>query len=192
MLRDTEQYQDVGFDSASTTVESRATVASLLTTARDHLQQDQVTARSFLERAAALLDDVAPGPQPKAAPWDYTVRGGLAPWQMKRVWRHVAEHLAEPIAVDDLAALCRLSASHFSRAFKVSFGAAPHAYIVGQRIGEAKRLMLESRESLSQIAFACGFADQSHFCRHFRRAEGCSPNLWRRSYERGPAPVAAE
>jgi AraC-like DNA-binding protein len=61
-----------------------------------------------------------------------------------------------------------------------------------QRIEEAKRLMLECEESLSWIALSCGFADQSHFCRSFRRAEGDNPDFWRRLRASGPRVAMAD
>jgi AraC-like DNA-binding protein len=41
-------------------------------------------------------------------------------------------------------------------------------------------MMTSTRERLTDIALACGFADQSHLNRHFRRVVGTSPGLWRR------------
>jgi AraC-like DNA-binding protein len=41
-------------------------------------------------------------------------------------------------------------------------------------------MMTSTPEKLAVIALACGFADQSHFNKHFRRAVGMSPGLWRR------------
>ncbi|WP_340117872.1 AraC family transcriptional regulator [Pelagibius sp. 7325] len=176
--------------------EHAATVEGLLVSARGMLRADRDAARRYIEKAAALLDEVVAvenaGKPPAAAANAALVRGGLAPWQMKRVRAHVEERLGDSIAIEELAEVCRLSVSHFSRAFKASFGEPPHGYIVTRRVEAAKRAMLTSDEPLSQIAAACGFADQSHFCRHFRRAEGKSPNLWRRERAVGPELLAAE
>lgn len=109
-----------------------------------------------------------------------TARGGLAPWQKQKIERYVGEHLDSPLRVEELAGLLFLSASHFTRAFKESFGEAPHTYIVRSRLKMAQQMMLSTREALSQIAFACGFADQSHFSKAFRRGVAESPNAWRR------------
>lgn len=105
---------------------------------------------------------------------------GLAAWQAQRVVDHVLANLEMPIRVEDLASVTRLSTSHFSRAFKLSFNVPPHAYIMALRLARARALMLESDEQMSQIAAACGFADQAHFSRAFRRKVGCAPGLWRR------------
>jgi AraC-like DNA-binding protein len=53
-------------------------------------------------------------------------------------------------------------------------------YIRRRRVERAQQLMLLSQESLAQIALACGFADQAHYCRVFRSVVGVSPSAWRR------------
>ncbi len=111
-------------------------------------------------------------------------RGGLAPWQVRRVTEHIEEHLSSTIRLQDLASIARLSHSHFCRAFKESMGHPAHAYVMRRRVHRAQGLMLTSAESLSQIAALCGMADQAHFCKLFRRLVGESPNAWRRAQHR--------
>jgi len=53
-------------------------------------------------------------------------------------------------------------------------------YIQRRRVVRAQQMMLLSDQPLSQIAVACGFADQAHYCRVFRDIIGLSPNAWRR------------
>jgi AraC-like DNA-binding protein len=108
------------------------------------------------------------------------VKGGLAPWQARNAVIHVETHLNELIRIEDLAALARLSVSHFNRAFKASFGETPYGYILSKRIELACQMMNNSDQALSQIALACGFADQAHLCNHFKRLMNCTPTEWRR------------
>ena len=115
-------------------------------------------------------------------------RGGLAPWQIKRVVRHIAEHFSRPIAVNELAELVRLSASHFSRSFRASLGISPHALIREQRVSHARRLLVTTTLSLADIAAECGFADQSHFSRRFQQITATSPGRWRRAQLPAPPP----
>jgi methylphosphotriester-DNA--protein-cysteine methyltransferase len=56
------------------------------------------------------------------------------------------------------------------------------AYVAARRIEQAKRLMLATRDPLSHIALACGFSDQPHFNKLFRRRVGMSPGIWRRRF----------
>ena len=108
-------------------------------------------------------------------------RNGLAAWQAKRALQYVEGNLGSKMAVRDMANLLALSTSHFSRAFKQSVGCAPMCYVAARRVERAKLMMTSTPQRLAVIALACGFADQSHLNKHFRRAVGMSPGLWRRT-----------
>jgi AraC family transcriptional regulator len=120
---------------------------------------------------------------------------GLAPWQVKRVAAYIESNISRNLCVADLAAIAQLSISHFSRAFKVSFGQPPITYVKVRRVRHAQILMLNTREPLSQVALDCGLYDQSHFARVFRKVVGISPSLWRREaaavLHRHAPPIAA-
>ena len=115
-----------------------------------------------------------------------TASGGLALWQKRKVQRFIEEGLEGALRVESLAALVSLCPSHFCRAFKESFGETPHAYIIKLRVERARTLMLTTSENLSQIALACGLADQAHLCRRFRQVAGMTPGAWRRSHASDP------
>lgn len=106
-------------------------------------------------------------------------RGGLAPWQVNKLVKHIEAHAEHELLGYDLARIVGLSPCHFIRAFKASFGETPHAYVMRHRLLKAQKMMLESDQNLVSIAFDCGFADQAHFCRRFRRVTGTSPRKWR-------------
>lgn len=150
-------------------------VSQLLLDAQKVIASDTPAALRCIERAVSLLGT-------SAAPAIHApARGGLARWQIEKIKRHIEANLEESIQVAELAAIARLSSGYFSNAFKVSFGQSPHAYIVSRRLIRAKELMTSSQMSLCDIAIDCGFSDQAHLCRQFRRATGASPNAWRRS-----------
>jgi AraC family transcriptional regulator len=107
-------------------------------------------------------------------------RGGLAPGQKRKVDRYVREHLERPLRIQELADHVQLSASHFCRGFKESFGSPPHEHIMRLRVELAQRLMLTTEDQLTQIALACGMADQAHLSKLFRREVGETPSSWRR------------
>ncbi len=109
-----------------------------------------------------------------------SVSTGLAPWQLRRACAFIDAHLCGDPSVSDLAGECRLSASHFARAFRQSTGVAPHRWIMKRRMERAKQLLLEGELDLVQVALTSGFFDQSHFTRTFGRSEGHSPGKWRR------------
>lgn len=106
---------------------------------------------------------------------------GLLAWQVKRVVEYIEANLGSKICITETSALVALSKSHFCRAFKQALGTTPMAYVSTRRIERAKMLITTTGESLSDIALACGFADQSHFNRRFSRLVGMSPGLWRRN-----------
>jgi AraC-like DNA-binding protein len=107
-------------------------------------------------------------------------RGGLAAWQERRAKDILAANLDGAVTLADVAQECRLSISHFSRAFRQSTGVAPHGWLLNRRVELAKDLLRDRESSLSDIALRCGFADQSHFTRVFTRRAGVSPGAWRR------------
>jgi AraC-like DNA-binding protein len=86
---------------------------------------------------------------------------------------------------EELAEQASLSVSHFCRAFKESFGASPHLHLTRLRVERAQRLMLATQDPLSQIALACGMADQAHLSKLFRREVGEPPSTWRRRNRTG-------
>ena len=112
-------------------------------------------------------------------------KGGLAPWQERRACEMLAARLDGDVSLNDIAAACGLSVSHFSRAFRQSTGLPPHQWLLRHRIEAAKGLMEDRRQSLAEIALASGFADQSHFTRVFSRHVGINPGAWRRARELG-------
>ena len=129
-------------------------------------------------RAAALQLVTLLTPSTATGPAD--ARGGLAPWQKRKVDDYVREHIRREIRVKELASTISISASHFYRAFKATHGETPRAYVTRLRLELAQQLMLRTDEPLTQIALACGFADQSHLSKAFRRVLAETPSAWRR------------
>ena len=156
-----------------------ATLIRLIVDATQVLDEDRHAARTLLERAVTLLKYGASEEERKtrAAP----NQAALTPWQAKRVTRHIEANLDRPLPIDELAGIAKLSNSYFSRAFKGAFGETPHAFIVCRRIERARQEMRDGGGPLSQIALSCGFADQAHLARTFRRATGLAPSEWRRA-----------
>ena len=108
------------------------------------------------------------------------IRGGLAPWQLRRACEFIDANLDGDPSIADIAAECGLSSSYFAKAFKQVTGAPPHAWLSMRRIEHAKRLLKGTSLALAEIALASGFVDQSHLGRTFVKSEGCSPGRWRR------------
>lgn len=107
-------------------------------------------------------------------------RGGLAPWQERRVKELMSATLMQEVPLSRLADECGLSIRHFTRAFRQSTGVSPHRWLLKYRVEHARGLLSNRGLSLSEIALACGYADQSHFTRAFTAMVGVSPGAWRR------------
>lgn len=107
-------------------------------------------------------------------------KGGLAPWQMRRVAEVLKGNLDGQVRLLGLAQHCGLSVSHFARSFKQSFGTSVHRHLLTLRIEEAKHLLSYSPSSLPTIALQAGFSDQAAFSRCFGMLVGTSPGKWRR------------
>jgi AraC-like DNA-binding protein len=106
-------------------------------------------------------------------------RGGLPPRALQRVRDYIDFHLKENIGLEELAATADLSMFHFARVFKQSQGITPHSFLLQRRIERAQELLAHSDMSLSEIAGATGFSDQSHLARQFRARVGVSPSAFR-------------
>jgi AraC family transcriptional regulator len=106
--------------------------------------------------------------------------GALAPWQVKRAKELLAANLAKEVSLRQVAEACGLSPAYFSRGFKIATRTTPHEWLQTCRVDRARDLMLDPRPSLAEIAIICGFADQSHFTRIFKRFTGLGPGAWRR------------
>ena len=84
------------------------------------------------------------------------------------------------ITIRELAAACSLSASHFARCFRESFGISVHQRLIQLRIERAKLLLLQGASTMVEIALQSGFCDQAAFSRTFNRIERMTPSHWRR------------
>jgi AraC-like DNA-binding protein len=81
------------------------------------------------------------------------------------------------VSLDELARLAALSPYHLTRSFQKQFGLPPHAYQIQSRLRLARK-MLKQGHSISNTAQVCGFHDQSHFHRHFKKANGYTPGQY--------------
>jgi AraC family transcriptional regulator len=146
---------------------------------------DREATRAHIAHAVALLrGKPSVGPSGMRVPSNletHVARGGLPVWQSRKVFAHVEANLCSRIPIRELARLLDLSASHFCRAFKRTFGVSPRDYVLRRRIDVAQGLMLTTSERLSSIALKCGMCDQAHFTRSFHRIVGATPYAWRRT-----------
>ncbi len=92
------------------------------------------------------------------------------------------DHHEAPIANEQLARLAHMSLRSFERKFLSCFHHTPQAYLRKLRLRMASHALVYTNEPMSVVAANCGFADQSHFAREFRRHFGQSPRKYREHY----------
>lgn len=102
---------------------------------------------------------------------------------MERALRELHQHAFEPFfGANRIAARLKLHPSLFSRRFKAAHGVSPIAYLTRLRLEEAKRLLLETDETMEAIASRCGYETGAYFSRVFRSKEGMNPSAFRQAY----------
>lgn len=92
----------------------------------------------------------------------------------------IHENYTEKIYMQQLADLCFMSFSTFSRKFKQIFDMSPGDYIMKLRIENAKTLLKETDKSMTPVAQDCGFFDLSHFTHYFKQFESCTPYQYKK------------
>jgi AraC-like DNA-binding protein len=134
------------------------------------------------ERQSGLIDFLAgfAGTFGRPAP---SLDSGSEPAAVRAVKEYLHGNLQAPVSVDDLARIAGLHRAYLIRSFRRAVGIPPYAYLVQLRVERAKRLLASGIEA-AQVALACGFADQSHLCRHFKRVTGTTPLAYRRGHYR--------
>ncbi|MBW3093605.1 helix-turn-helix transcriptional regulator [Bifidobacterium sp. 82T10] len=131
----------------------------------------------ILTEFAVAASDSTPSPQRQ-------------PHIIEHVLSYIANHLSEPLPIEELAGLAYMSEYHFIRVFKKETGYTPHAYIIDSRMHAAKYLLLNSDATLKQLCDECGFTDPSAFCAAFKRKTGMSPMEFRQHGAPAPEPAA--
>ncbi len=98
---------------------------------------------------------------------------------LQSVIDYIQVHLDREILLTELAQIARINHYYFCTLFKKSTGLSPHRYILQQRIERAKKLLKHSQDTIVDIAFQCGFVNQSHFTRRFHEMTGLTPKVYR-------------
>ncbi len=93
---------------------------------------------------------------------------------------YIGKHYMETIRIEELAAVCHISESHFRREFSDCMHMSPLEYIHNVRIKNVCELLRKTDAAVADIAFRCGFSTLSTFNRNFRQTVGCPPMEWRK------------
>ena len=106
------------------------------------------------------------------------------PAWLRRARTFLDEASWRPTTLGELAKECGVHPSHLARSFRLHYGRSIGTYMRELRVSRAKELLVSPsrRVSLADVALNCGFADQSHLTRVFRRLEGVTPARYRRAF----------
>jgi AraC-like DNA-binding protein len=156
-------------------------LVKLLGSAREALPGNGLEADELIASAAALvLAEIKRDESKDRTPAAAARNARLAPWQARRAMQFIDENLCRTIRIKEVAAVARLSVGRFSKAFHTDFGVTPHGFVTRRRIERAQEMLLLTGKPLAAVAVACGFVDQAHLTRLFRRLVGLTPGRWRR------------
>jgi len=100
--------------------------------------------------------------------------------RIAKVLSYCETHYDEPVTLEQLAGLARMSKSTLLRRFQAALNTTPMAHLIALRIRHASRLLRETDLTVTEIAFRTGFSDSNYFSRTFRAHTGTSPRAWRR------------
>lgn len=100
---------------------------------------------------------------------------------LQRVLLYLQRHFVAGVSLEQAAAEAGMSPSAFCRLFKAETGLTLTAYLNDLRIGKARELLADRRFSLLEIALACGFSNQYHFIRTFKKFTAMTPGNYRRT-----------
>ena len=100
--------------------------------------------------------------------------------KLKQALTHIQSHYMEEISVEQAAALCGFSASHFMKLFRQLTGSSFTQYLKQFRLEQAAGQLLRTDEKISAVAHGTGFQNLSYFTRAFAKQYGCSPAAYRK------------
>jgi len=153
----------------------------------DALQASLLDALETLDRGlddlfvADLLGDIARGLMRHAGQRAKPI-GALARQQMQMARDYLIAHADRAVSSAELEAVTGLDRFTLARHFRACFATSPHRFLLMRRLERARQMIDPGRTnqdaSLAAIAAASGFADQSHFNRHFKKAYGMTPGRW--------------
>jgi AraC family transcriptional regulator len=100
---------------------------------------------------------------------------GLSKQKLRQAVEYIQANLGEDLSLSEIANELGMSQYYFCHLFKRSTGISPHQYLIQQRVERAKHLLKRSQLTITAIALECGFANQSHFAKSFRKHTGMNP-----------------
>lgn len=101
--------------------------------------------------------------------------------QIVQAAQFISEHYMEPITAADIASASGFSPNYLSRKFRQAAGIGVHEYLVFIRLRHAALELVSTDDSITEIAFRCGFSDSNYFKDAFKKRYGLTPRAYRKS-----------
>jgi transcriptional regulator GlxA family with amidase domain len=98
---------------------------------------------------------------------------------------YMNQNFQKQITLTEVAKLANMTDVSFSRFFKNRTGITFMDSLLEMRLGHASRLLIDTTQSVSEVAYNCGFNNISNFNRLFKKKKGCTPKEFRESYSYG-------
>ena len=112
--------------------------------------------------------------------FDHTPTGAASASDgIRKVTSYLTQNFSKNISLKEMADMAGLSLYHFTRKYKKETGVTPHQFLLSTRMSAAKYYLSNSTMTIKEIAFSCGFEDESTFCYSFRKREGKTPKQFR-------------
>lgn len=97
---------------------------------------------------------------------------------------HLESNFHEPVRLDELARIARMSKRNFMRNFQAALGNSPIAHLLQLRVNHAASLLRGTEYTVTEVAYRVGFGDGNYFTRQFRKLLGVTPSQYRRQHAR--------
>ena len=131
--------------------------------------------RTTLEKEVVILEMLAKLVNRHSQEKEIFANFGREHRAVRKIRNYIIDHYDQQISLKTLSKLVNLSQFHLNRVFSKEIGMPPHKFQTQVRIAKAKELIKQGF-SLSDVAIITGFADQSHFNRHFKKLMKVTPS----------------
>lgn len=154
-------------------------ISSIAFILKSELETNGIGSRLYAESATTFLATHLLRHYCTHNPTLKTYSSGLSKYKLKQTLEYIQQHLGEEISLEAIANYLQMSQYYFCHLFKESMGVSPYQYVLQQRIEKAKQLLRQRKLTITMIALECGFANQTHFTKHFRKLTGMTPKVYR-------------